>query len=74
MIFARACPVTRPKPGCYHHGTSSPKSTTMIRVMCWPAIAFAEKFFYLPNQFWQHKNHQSVFRAVERFERAGRVD
>lgn len=24
-----------------------------------------EKFFYLPNQFWQHKNHERVFRAVK---------
>jgi len=23
-----------------------------------------EKFFYLPNQFWKHKNHISVFEAV----------
>jgi len=23
-----------------------------------------EKFFYLPNQFWKHKNHSSVFEAV----------
>src|SRR5206468_3780107 len=23
-----------------------------------------EKFIYLPNQFWQHKNHQLVFEAL----------
>ncbi|OPY25919.1 MAG: Glycosyl transferases group 1 [Methanocella sp. PtaU1.Bin125] len=23
-----------------------------------------EKFFFLPNQFWKHKNHEIVFRAV----------
>lgn len=24
-----------------------------------------EKFIYLPNQFWKHKNHEMVFKAVE---------
>jgi glycosyltransferase involved in cell wall biosynthesis len=24
-----------------------------------------EKFFYLPNQFWKHKNHEAMFRAVK---------
>lgn len=23
-----------------------------------------EKFFYVPNQFWQHKNHQTLFHAI----------
>ena len=30
-----------------------------------------EKFFYLPNQFWQHKNHESVFRAVKDLKELG---
>lgn len=25
---------------------------------------FSGKFFYLPNQFWKHKNHRAVFEAV----------
>jgi glycosyltransferase involved in cell wall biosynthesis len=25
---------------------------------------FKGKYFYLPNQFWQHKNHKTVFEAV----------
>ena len=24
-----------------------------------------EKFFYLPNQLWKHKNHETVFKALE---------
>jgi len=24
-----------------------------------------EKFFYLPNQFWKHKNHETVFKAIK---------
>ncbi len=30
-----------------------------------------EKFFYLPNQFWKHKNHEIVFRAVEILKKQG---
>jgi glycosyltransferase involved in cell wall biosynthesis len=30
-----------------------------------------EKFVYIPNQFWKHKNHQVVFRAVEALKRQG---
>ena len=26
---------------------------------------FAGKFFYLPNQFWKHKNHLIVFKAIK---------
>ena len=26
---------------------------------------FSGKFFYLPNQFWKHKNHRVVFEAVQ---------
>jgi len=26
---------------------------------------FRGKFFYLPNQFWKHKNHMLIFRAVK---------
>ena len=34
-----------------------------------PSVALAryhlpEKFFYLPNQFWKHKNHEAVFQAL----------
>lgn len=29
------------------------------------------KFFYLPNQFWKHKNHITVFRALRRLKERG---
>jgi glycosyltransferase involved in cell wall biosynthesis len=29
------------------------------------------KFFYLPNQFWRHKNHLTVFKAVEILKKQG---
>ncbi len=32
---------------------------------------FKGKFFYLPNQFWQHKNHRLVFEAVNILRRSG---
>jgi glycosyltransferase involved in cell wall biosynthesis len=30
-----------------------------------------EKFFYLPNQFWKHKNHELVFQAVKALKEKG---
>lgn len=32
---------------------------------------FEGKFFYLPNQFWRHKNHRLVFEAVNILKKAG---
>jgi glycosyltransferase involved in cell wall biosynthesis len=29
------------------------------------------KFFYLPNQFWQHKNHQLIFEAIRNLKSRG---
>lgn len=31
----------------------------------------ASKYVYLPNQFWQHKNHMVVFEAIKRLRDAG---
>ena len=30
-----------------------------------------EKFFFIPNQFWKHKNHEIVFRAVKDLNKTG---
>jgi glycosyltransferase involved in cell wall biosynthesis len=30
-----------------------------------------EKFFYLPNQFWKHKNHEVVFQALHQLQARG---
>jgi glycosyltransferase involved in cell wall biosynthesis len=30
-----------------------------------------ERFFYLPNQFWRHKNHLNLFKAVEILKQQG---
>jgi glycosyltransferase involved in cell wall biosynthesis len=30
-----------------------------------------EKYFFLPNQFWKHKNHTVVFKAIELLKRQG---
>lgn len=32
----------------------------------------SDKYFYLPNQFWKHKNHRVVFEAVDILKRRGR--
>ena len=31
-----------------------------------------KKYFYLPNQFWKHKNHKVVFEAVKILKDQGR--
>lgn len=33
--------------------------------------SFEGKFFFLPNQFWRHKNHQTVFEAVNILKKNG---
>jgi glycosyltransferase involved in cell wall biosynthesis len=33
-----------------------------------------QHFFFLPNQFWQHKNHGVVVAALEKLRREGRTD
>jgi len=30
-----------------------------------------DKFFYLPNQFWKHKNHMVVFKAINELKKIG---
>lgn len=32
---------------------------------------FQGKFFYMPNQFWKHKNHMLIFQAVKRLKTSG---
>lgn len=33
---------------------------------------FSGKYFFLPNQFWRHKNHQTVFEAVHLLKEKGK--
>lgn len=35
-------------------------------------LRLPEKFFYVPNQFWKHKNHKIVLEAVARLKRQGK--
>jgi glycosyltransferase involved in cell wall biosynthesis len=35
------------------------------------AYCLPEKFIYVPNQFWKHKNHEAVFRAVRLLKERG---
>lgn len=37
------------------------------------AFGLPERFFYLPNQFWSHKNHQVVVEALERLRLSGDI-
>jgi len=36
-----------------------------------PAYSLPDKYLYLPNQFWAHKNHRSVFLALGLLKRRG---
>lgn len=36
-----------------------------------PAYGLPEKYLYLPNQFWAHKNHRCVFQALGMLRRRG---
>jgi glycosyltransferase involved in cell wall biosynthesis len=38
------------------------------------AYDLPERFFYLPNQFWSHKNHATVVEALGLLAQAGRLD
>jgi len=35
---------------------------------------FSGRYFYLPNQFWKHKNHLVVFQALQELRERGRKD
>ncbi|TDU24139.1 glycosyltransferase involved in cell wall biosynthesis [Panacagrimonas perspica] len=38
------------------------------------AYGLPERFFFLPNQFWAHKNHRLVIEALAQLKRMGRED
>ena len=46
------------------HFVSQPESTQDVDHVFKSEKDFAGKFFYLPNQFWLHKNHIIVFKAI----------
>lgn len=41
-------------------------SVDMSREYIEKKYGFSGKFFYLPNQFWRHKNHRVVFEAIQK--------
>lgn len=51
----------------YTYRTDYKKYTTKME----GKYGFKGKFFYLPNQFWAHKNHLTVFRAVNLLKQRG---
>ncbi len=54
--------VSQPTPGIYE---------LEVREQVESKYGFSGKFFYLPNQFWRHKNHRTVFAAVAILKRRG---
>ena len=61
--FARFFPGHRARPRVWRFrslvDTTAPADLNTLRKYGLPA-----KFLYLPNQFWVHKNHETVFRAL----------
>ena len=47
------------------HFVSQPENRTDTDAVFETDPVFGGKFFYLPNQFWIHKNHSVVFKAVK---------
>lgn len=47
------------------------KETDDLNVFLKKKFNLPEKYFYLPNQFWKHKNHLSVFKAVALLKKQG---
>ena len=50
-----------------HLGPTSPKATRALL----HRYSLPERFFFLPNQFWAHKNHRAAFEAVAQLKREG---
>lgn len=49
------------QPSVFVHGTAAP----LTRASMESKHGFRGRFFFLPNQFWQHKNHAIAFAAVK---------
>lgn len=50
-----------------HLGATSPEATRALL----DKHGLPERFFFLPNQFWAHKNHRAAFEAVAQLKREG---
>ncbi len=51
---------------------SSPEVYTAARDKTESKYSIGRKYFFLPNQFWKHKNHKVVFEAVKLLKEDGR--
>lgn len=51
------------------HGQAVPGQDEMQKIS--NKFGIEHKFFYLPNQFWKHKNHLVVFEAVRKLKNKG---
>ena len=48
------------------HFASQPDMAGAQVSECNPALQLPERFYYTPNQFWRHKDHVTLFRALRR--------
>src|SRR3954454_14959472 len=52
--------------------SSIPASTYELGIQAvLSAYSLPDRFIYLPNQFWKHKNHETVFRAIKLLKERG---
>jgi glycosyltransferase involved in cell wall biosynthesis len=56
----------------YHFAVSIPKYNSSMREEVFKKYEIQGKFFFCANQFWVHKNHMTLFRAVKRLKEKGK--
>lgn len=68
-------PASRGRTHVVHFSVPPPDfATTAQRLDVRNAYGLPERFLYMPNQFWRHKNHLVVIEALELLGRRGRSD
>jgi glycosyltransferase involved in cell wall biosynthesis len=68
-------PASRGRTHVVHFSVTAPDlATTSQRLDVRRAYGLPERFLYMPNQFWRHKNHLVVTEALELLGRRGRSD
>jgi glycosyltransferase involved in cell wall biosynthesis len=71
----RHYPGSRGRTHVVHFAVAAPaEATAQQRVDIRSDYGLPERFLYMPNQFWRHKNHLLVVQALESLHRRGRSD
>jgi len=74
-VCERHYPASRGHTHVVHFSVAAPDTTSPAqRVEVRDAYDLPERFLYMPNQFWRHKNHLVVIEALKLLEGRGRDD